>query len=115
MAADSAEAAGYEGRLALEAFERLGASPDADSAAAFLRTIGVSRSWPRGRGTLTKRQAEVLELLAEGLTNAQIAERLVISVRTAEHHVAAILRALDLGSRAEAVAYAVRRRGGEDT
>ena len=115
LAVDSAEAAGYEGRLALEAFERLGASPDADASAAFLRTIGVSRSWPRGRGTLTKRQEEVLELLAEGLTNAQIAERLVISVRTAEHHVAAILRALDLGSRAEAAAYAVRRRGGEDT
>jgi DNA-binding NarL/FixJ family response regulator len=51
----------------------------------------------------------VLRLLAEGCSNAQIAERLVISTRTAEHHVASILSKLDLHRRSEAAAYAVRR------
>ena len=50
----------------------------------------------------TDRQLEVLELLAEGLTNAEIAGRLVVSVRTVDHHVAAILSKLNVGSRREA-------------
>jgi DNA-binding NarL/FixJ family response regulator len=67
-----------------------------------------SRSWPRGTGELTKRELEVLALLAEGLSNAEIADRLVVSRRTAEHHVAHILLKLGLRSRAEAAAYAIR-------
>ena len=51
----------------------------------------------------------MLGLLAEGRSNAQIAERLVISTRTAEHHVASILSKLGLRRRSEAAAYAVRR------
>jgi DNA-binding NarL/FixJ family response regulator len=43
---------------------------------------------------LTARQLEVLALIVEGLTNAEIAERLVVSPRTAEHHVAAVLTKL---------------------
>ena len=54
----------------------------------------------------------MLELLGAGLSNAQIAERLVISPKTAEHHVGAVLRKLDLQNRAEAAAYAVRARAG---
>jgi DNA-binding NarL/FixJ family response regulator len=51
---------------------------------------------------LTDRELEVLALLAEGLTNAEIAERLVVSPRTAEHHVAAVLRKLGAPTRREA-------------
>ena len=99
-----------EARRALREFERLGAAQQADRTAALLRRLGArdTRSWPRGAGELTKREQEVLSLLAEGLTNAEIAERLVVSRRTAEHHVANILGKLGLRSRAEAAAYAVR-------
>jgi DNA-binding NarL/FixJ family response regulator len=51
---------------------------------------------------LTARQLEVLELVAEGLTNAEIAERLVVSQRTAEHHVAAVLTKLGSATRRDA-------------
>jgi len=102
--------AAAEARLALETFERLGASRDADAAAELLRTLGQrsGRAWPKRYGALTKRETEVLSLLAAGRSNAQIAERLYISQRTAEHHVASILAKLGLRSRAEAAAYAVR-------
>jgi DNA-binding NarL/FixJ family response regulator len=57
---------------------------------------------------LTGRQAEILTLLAGGLSNAEIAASLVLSVRTVDHHVAAILRKLGVRSRAEARAEAAR-------
>ena len=66
------------------------------------------RAWPKRYGALTKRETEVLSLLGAGCSNAEIAERLYISRRTAEHHVAHILSKLDLRSRSEAAAYAVR-------
>jgi DNA-binding CsgD family transcriptional regulator len=99
-----------EARLALAVFERLGAPRDADAAAELLRTLGEAsgRAWPKGHGTLTKRETEVLSLLAAGRSNAEIAERLYISRRTAEHHVASILSKLGLRSRAEVAAFAVR-------
>lgn len=98
-----------EARAALTAFDGLGAARDADEAASLLRRLGdPSRSWPRGFGTLTKRETEVLGLLGKGLTNAELAARLYISPRTAEHHVGNILFKLGMDNRTEASAYAVR-------
>jgi DNA-binding CsgD family transcriptional regulator/tetratricopeptide (TPR) repeat protein len=98
---------------ALGLLERLGAEPAARLARRQLRSLGV-RHIPRGPQPLTRRhpaglterQAEVLDLLVEGLTNAQIADRLVVSVRTVDHHVGAILQKLEVTSRQEAAARA---------
>lgn len=99
-----------EARLALATFERLGAAADADATAELLRALGeaAGRTWPKHYGALTKRETEVLALLASGCSNAEIAKRLYISPRTAEHHVASILSKLGLRSRAEAAAHAAR-------
>ena len=80
-----------------------------------LRDAGVS-SVPRGRlaatranpAGLTARQLDVLALLADGLSNADIAARLVISPKTADHHVSAILAKLDVRTRGDAAAVARR-------
>ena len=109
LAPEAPDAAAAEAQRALATFERLGAAPAANEAAGLLRELGATgRARPRASGELTKRESEVLELLAAGLPNAEIAERLYISRRTAEHHVASILSKLGLRSRAEAAAYAVR-------
>ncbi len=114
LATGTSRAAVAEAQLALRSFERIGARPDADAAATLLRELGATgRSGVRGSGTLTARESEVLALLAHGATNAHIAERLVISRRTAEHHVASILSKLDLRTRAQAAAYALQS-GHED-
>lgn len=100
---------------AIDALDELGAAPLATRLRRDLRRQGVTRV-PRRRGAhgdrragLTGRQHEVLTLLAEGLTNAAIADRLFISVRTAEHHVAAVMGSLAATSRTEAVEIAVAR------
>ena len=98
-----------EAKTALAEFERLGAPRDADEAALFLRDHGVTgRTGPKGLDLITKREREVLALLAEGLTNAEIAARLFISTKTAGNHVSSVLAKLNLRSRTEAAAYAVR-------
>lgn len=95
-----------EARSALEAFDRMGATSDADQAAAFLRGLGVrGRTGPRDGVVLSRREQEVMVLVAEGLSNAEIADRLVISVKTAGHHVSNILTKLGVRSRTEATAY----------
>jgi len=100
--------AGIEAQAALATFERLGAARHADAAAELLRRLGLRRrAGPRARGALSKREVEVLRLLGEGLSNDQIAERLFISRRTAEHHVSNVLGKLGLTKRAEAAAYAI--------
>jgi predicted ATPase/DNA-binding CsgD family transcriptional regulator len=102
-------------RDAIEQLQRLGARPAAAIIARELRERGV-RGVPRGPrpstranpAGLTARELEVLALLAEGLRNAQIAERLVVSDKTVDHHVSAILRKLDVRTRGEASAEAAR-------
>jgi len=107
-------AAAAEARAALTVFEDLGAGRGADAAAALLRKLGVkaARSGPRNIGRLTHREQEVLGLLGEGLSNPEIAERLFVSRKTVEHHVAHVLAKLGLRGRAEAAALAVRMSGG---
>jgi DNA-binding NarL/FixJ family response regulator len=97
-------------RAARDAFDRLGARPDADRAAALLRDLGAAgRMAPRGeRDELTAREREVLALVVAGCSNAEIAGRLVIAPKTAEHHVARVLAKLGVRSRTEAAAHAVR-------
>lgn len=99
---------------ALEIFDSLGARPAGQWLRSTLRSEGVE-SIPRGprRATrenpegLTSRQAEVLELIATGLSNGDIAERLFISQKTVEHHVSAVFAKLGVTSRGEAIARAL--------
>jgi DNA-binding CsgD family transcriptional regulator len=98
-------------RRALQIFDGLGARPAAAMAARKLHALGV-RSVPRGPHDstranaygLTRRQQEVMSLLAEGLTDAEIGERLFLATKTVNHHVSAILTKLGVRSRTEAVA-----------
>jgi DNA-binding CsgD family transcriptional regulator len=102
--------AGAEARAALSVFEDLAAGRDADAAAALMRELGVkaARTGPKSVGRLTRREQEVLVLLGEGFSNPEIAERLFISRKTVEHHVASVLSKLGLRGRAEAAALAAR-------
>lgn len=108
---DRPETALAEARAAYDAFERLRAARHVDAAAALLRRLGVKvATAPSGGDVLTRREAEVLELLGEGLTNPEIAARLFLSRKTVEHHVGNVLGKLGLRSRAEAAAYSVRQK-----
>jgi DNA-binding NarL/FixJ family response regulator len=64
---------------------------------------------------LSVREQEVLDLVRQGLSNAEIASRLFISPKTAEHHVSRILTKLGVRSRGEAAAMAVRLAATSDT
>jgi len=95
-------------KAALATFERIGADRDSNEAMNLLRQLGAaSTSTPRLRKPITHRESEIISLIALGLTNREIAERLVISPKTVEHHVSQILDKLNLRSRTEAAAFAV--------
>lgn len=102
--------------MALDTLDRLGTRPLAGRLRKELREAGVQHvpSQPSARtvaaGGLTARQLEVLHLVHDGCSNKEIAQQLFISARTVEHHLSAILTALEATSRTEAVT-AGRARG----
>ena len=100
---------------ALATFDELGATRSASRLRRRMRTAGVARipRGPRpasraGPAGLTPRQRDVLALIADGATNAEIAEALVIAPKTVDHHVSAVLSKLGVTSRREAGAAAAR-------
>jgi DNA-binding NarL/FixJ family response regulator len=109
LAATAPDAAEDEAHAALGVFRRMGAMRAMDLAAALLRDLGTGTTGrSRVTGELTAREQEVLNLVAQGMTNAQIAQTLVISERTAGHHVSRILSKLGVQNRTEAAALAAR-------
>lgn len=104
------EAAVEEARAASAALTKIGAALEGARANALLtesQAPGSAGSLPAGvGGGLTQRELEVLRLLAQGLSNQEIAQRLVLSQHTVHRHVANILTKLDLSSRAAAAGYA---------
>jgi DNA-binding CsgD family transcriptional regulator len=109
------QAAIAEGRSAMSALHHARAKYERDIAAALLRELG-DESRPVAAhqvGELTSREDEVLRLLGEGLTNAEIAGRLFISTKTAGNHVSNILMKLGLRNRSQAAAVARTHLGGE--
>ena len=109
-------------RESLEILSGLGAQPAAAIVSRRLRALGVRdiRRGPRpstrtNAAGLTNRESQVLELVAEGLRNAEIAQRLFLSQRTVDKHVSAILRKLGAHNRSEAVARAATLSPPQDT
>ena len=115
-AARALEECGLEAplRAALEELERLGAAPAAKAVRLRLRQLGAAV--PRGRrpstranpAELTSRELDVLRLVVAGKRNAEIADDLVLSTRTIDHHVSAILRKLGVRTRGDAAVAATR-------
>lgn len=103
-------------RRALQGFEAHSARGLAAAASGALRSLGVrtvGRRIPRNRAgsrDLSVREHEVADLVADGLTNRQIAQRLFLSIRTVESHLSRILRKLGVTARAEVAAAARRQR-----
>jgi ATP/maltotriose-dependent transcriptional regulator MalT len=109
LAPHAPDAAVDEARTALAVFGELGATRAMDAASALLRELDASTGPRRSAdGVLTAREQEVLGLVARGMSNAQIAATLVISEKTAGHHVSHILTKLGVRNRTEAAAHASR-------
>ncbi|MPZ13385.1 MAG: hypothetical protein GEU73_02990 [Chloroflexi bacterium] len=119
--ANDPASAGVEAEAALAAFRKLGLVPDATSAEQVLNELatdgeaapahtngggsGVARQLVGGVESLTRRESEIAKLVADGLTNREIADRLVVSVRTVETHVDRILGKLDFHTRTHLAAW----------
>jgi DNA-binding CsgD family transcriptional regulator len=103
------EVAEAEARAALVIFENLGASEKA-GAATLLREIETKthKQFSKTSAGLSRREVEVLRLVAQGMSNQDIAAQLALSKHTVHRHVSSILTKLDLRSRAAAAAYAAQ-------
>jgi DNA-binding CsgD family transcriptional regulator/AraC-like DNA-binding protein len=103
-------AAVVEARAALAVYVGVG-SPEAERAASLWRRLGqpdrVRSAAPTSLDTLTRREREVFDLLADQLTNPEIGRRLGVTAKTVEHHVSMVLSKLGLRGRAEAAVYAI--------
>lgn len=88
---------------AREMFERLGAAPDAQLADRLVAQLSEEDTRPAG---LTEREVEVLQLVARGRTNREVAEQLVLSEKTVARHLSNIFTKIDVSSRTEAAAFA---------
>ena len=103
---------------AVEIYERLDAARDLARIESVLRTVGIrrgrrgTRSRPQhGWASLTSTEQNVAHLVAEGLSNPQIGDRLFVSRRTVQTHLAHVFAKLTISSRAQLAAEVVRQRG----
>jgi LuxR family maltose regulon positive regulatory protein len=107
------EAAELQAEDSRETFQILGAAAEAERAGALLHELQTSSrassSDTLDLANLSQREVEILRLVAQGLSNQEIATRLVLSKHTVHRHVSRILTKLDLPSRAAAAAYAARQ------
>ena len=101
------DAAVQQARLAQEALQGMQAERDAQRAAELITELDGADS-RQASTVLTPRELDVLKLIAQGLSNPEIAERLVLSEHTVHRHLANILAKLGLSSRAAAAAWGVR-------
>jgi DNA-binding NarL/FixJ family response regulator len=113
LAAGDRDAAAREVQAARETFVRIGATKEAERAERMIATMSAGRSTTQRESAdgLTARESEILALLAEGQSNQQIADALVLSVRTVERHISNIYEKLGLDgrtARTAAAAYAHR-------
>jgi ATP/maltotriose-dependent transcriptional regulator MalT len=99
--------AAEQARAAHRALADMQAEGEVQRAGALISELG-DRAAAGASSVLTPREVDVLKLVAQGLSNAAIAERLVLSEHTVHRHLANILRKLDLSSRAAAVAWGTR-------
>lgn len=106
QASDRSDAAAHEATAAERSFAKLGAASEHARAVRFLEQLGVCPARRVAPGPLTTRQLEVLELIAKGHSDRQIARELVVSEHTVHRHVANILTRFGCSSRSAAVAEA---------
>jgi DNA-binding NarL/FixJ family response regulator len=95
-------------RTARRLFADLGAHREEAAVSGILSAAGLAEHADRGPGPLSVREREVAGLIAQGLTNRDIAERLFITEKTVAHHVEAIFNKLGFDSRSQVAAYVVR-------
>jgi LuxR family transcriptional regulator, maltose regulon positive regulatory protein len=110
-ASNRGDAARTEAQGAFETLTRLGATREADRAATLLRDLEVPRRGTAGTRPnipLTRRELDVVRLIAQGMSDKEVAARLGLSEHTVHRHVSNVLTKLDLPSRAAVVAYAAR-------